>query len=111
MSVIPMQISPREPYTRTPRDRDRQYLAWIRTQPCAVQGCKSNFQEAAHTGDRALGRKADDRKTIPLCLFHHQTGNQSYHRLGRRRFEAVQKLDINGLIRELNDWYEMESRT
>ena len=104
--VIAMQIRPREPYTRTPRDRDPAYLAWIRTQPCATPDCRAGFVEAAHTGDRALGRKANDRNCIPLCLFHHQTGPQSYHRLGRRRFEAVHKLDINALVRELNAWYD-----
>jgi hypothetical protein len=102
------KIMSREPYTRTPRDRDKAYLAFIRQQPCSVLGCKSNYQEAAHTGDRALGRKADDRQCIPLCPFHHQTGNQSYHKLGRRRFEAVHKLDIAAIIRELNEWYSRE---
>ena len=101
-------VAPRGPYTRTPRDRDRAYLAWLRLQPCIVSGCKSHFQEAAHTGDRALGRKADDRQAVPLCLFHHQTGNQSFHRLGRRRFETVHKLDIAVIVRELQGWYDRE---
>jgi hypothetical protein len=110
MSIIAFQVTPRRQYYRqaNTREADPKYLAFIRQQPCTIKGCKSRFQEAAHTGDRALGRKANDRNTIPLCLFHHQTGNQSYHRLGRRNFETVHKLDIAALILELNAWYEAE---
>lgn len=107
--VTAMQIAPRGPYKGNLREADPAYLRFIRRQPCAVEGCKSNYQEAAHTGARALGRKANDRLAIPLCLFHHQTGNQSYHHLGRRRFEKVHCLDIAGLILEFNSWYDREN--
>jgi hypothetical protein len=76
-----------------------------------VKGCKSRFQEAAHTGDRGLGTKADDHRALPLCLFHHRSGKQSYHKLGRRGFEKFHQLDIEKLIQELNDWYAVERRT
>ena len=55
--------------------------------------------------------KADDRQAIPLCPDHHQHGKHSLHKLGRRLFEGFWKLDLNALIRELNDWYEMEGKT
>ena len=102
-------VSPRAAYTRFRRDKDPRYLAWIRRQPCIVKGCKSRYQEAAHTGPRGLSTKADDRDALPICPFHHQTGNQSYHRLGRRRFEAVHRLDIAGLILEFNEWFDREN--
>jgi hypothetical protein len=111
MPVIAFRVSPRDPYTRHPANRDPKRLQWIRQQPCAVPGCKARYCEAAHVGPRALSRKQDDSETIPLCMFHHTSGNQSFHSLGRRRFEAVHKLDIEQLLRELKDWYEVETRT
>jgi hypothetical protein len=38
MSVIAFSVKSREPYTRTPRDKDYRYRAWINAQPCAVKG-------------------------------------------------------------------------
>jgi hypothetical protein len=113
MTVIAMQIAPRRKYDRQAqtREADPAYLSFIRQQPCTVKGCKSRFQEAAHTGDRALGRKASDRRAIPLCPYHHRTGPKSFHTLGRRAFEAFHSLDIEALIKELNDWYEMETKS
>ncbi len=111
MPVIPFQIAPRQPYKPTPRVQDPAYLAWIRTQPCAVSRCHARYIEAAHTGPRGLSTKADDRQAIPLCPEHHQHGKHSLHKLGRRLFEGFWKLDLTALIRELNDWYEMEGKT
>ena len=81
--------------------RDRKYLAWIRTQPCAVCGSTRNI-EAAHVGPHGLGQKASDRSTIPLCARHHRTGNDSVHSLGPRKFEAVHSLGLAELVRRLN---------
>jgi hypothetical protein len=103
-----MRISPREPYARNECKADPAYLRFIRSQPCAVPGCKSSYQEAAHTGGRGLSRKASDRQAIPLCPYHHQTGPHAYHR-GRRAFEAFHHLDIAGLILEFNSWYDREN--
>ncbi len=112
--IIAMQINPstHKVYDRqtNTREADPAYLRFIRSQPCAVKGCKSRYQEAAHTGDRALGRKAKDRQAIPLCPYHHTTGPHCYHR-GRRAFEAFHGLDIAALIQELNAWYDRERLT
>jgi hypothetical protein len=104
------QLTPRPPYQKNPPTRDPKYLAWIRTQPCAVQNCRACFVEAAHTGDRGLTQKASDREAIPLCHFHHRSAPTAYHK-GRRAFERAYNLDIPALIQELNQWYEVERST
>ena len=65
--------------------RNPRYLAWIRTQPCCVCGARRGI-EASHTGPHGLGQKSPDTSAVPLCTRHHRTGNDSYHRLGPRKF-------------------------
>ena len=81
--------------------RNARYLAWIRTQPCVVCGERRGV-EASHTGPHGLGQKSPDTSAIPLCAKHHRTGNDSYHRLGPRRFAQVHNIDIPALVRRLN---------
>ena len=81
--------------------RNPRYLAWIRTHPCLVCGSKRGI-EAAHTGPHGLGQKSPDSSVIPLCAKHHRTGNDSYHRLGPRRFAELHNLDIPAIVRRLN---------
>jgi len=81
--------------------RDSKYLAWIRTHPCVVCGVTRGI-EASHTGPHGLGQKSPDSSAIPLCAKHHRTGNDSYHKLGPRKFSQVHGLDIPGIVRKLN---------
>jgi hypothetical protein len=81
--------------------RSRRYLAWIRTQPCCVCGSRRGI-EASHTGPRGLGQKSPDSSAIPLCRRHHRTGDDSYHRLGPRKFGEVHNLDLAAIVRRLN---------
>jgi hypothetical protein len=81
--------------------RSSAYLAWIRTQPCLVCG-RTRWIEAAHTGLRGLGQKSSDFSAIPLCVAHHRTGRDSYHRLGARQFAQTHNLDIAAIVRRLN---------
>lgn len=81
--------------------RSPRYLAWIRTQPCCVCGSKK-FIEASHTGPHGIGQKSPDSSAIPLCAKHHRTGNESYHRMGPRKFSEKHKLDIPAIVRRLN---------
>lgn len=81
--------------------RNPKYLAWIRTQPCLVCG-STRWIEAAHTGPHGLGQKSPDTSAVPLCSTHHRTGNDSYHRLGPRRFGEVHNLDLVAIVRRLN---------
>jgi len=84
--------------------RDRKYLSWLRTQPCAVCG-SFRYIESAHTGARGLGQKADDRLAIPLCRGHHSRGNLSLHKLGPVRFALLYHLEMTQVIQELNEMY------
>lgn len=86
--------------------RDLSYLRWIRTLPCAVCDL-TRWIEAAHIGERGLGRKCPDRQTIPLCPFHHRTGPTSHHALGRR-FWMRWNIDRYELIRTYNAKFEKE---
>lgn len=60
------------------RRRDPDYVAWVKTLPCAVADeigldwhCEGGI-EADHMGRRPLGRKADDDTCVPLCSLHHR---------------------------------------
>jgi hypothetical protein len=68
--------------------RKSRYLAWIRTQPCVVSAVPRGI-EAADTGPHGLGQKSPNSSAIPLCYKHHRTGQDSYHKLGPRRFSDV----------------------
>jgi hypothetical protein len=83
--------------------RDARYLRFIRTLPCSVPGCRRSDIEASHSGPHALGRKASDYQTIPLCTRHHRTGDDSYHRLGPKAFQEYHGIDLGGIIRALTE--------
>ena len=77
------------------------YLRWIRRLPCSV--CRTTRAvEAAHTGPHGLGQKSSDLSAIPLCGRHHRTGDDSYHRLGPRKFAAVHELNIQAIVARLS---------
>jgi hypothetical protein len=77
------------------------YLRWIRSLPCSV--CRSTRSvEAAHTGPHGLSQKSSDLSAIPLCVRHHRTGDDSYHRLGPRKFAAVHQLNIRAIVIRLS---------
>src|SRR5579862_6480900 len=80
--------------------RSPKYLAWIRTQPCLV--CRSKRAvEASHTGPHGISQKSPDSSAVPLCARHHRTGNDSYHRLGPRKFGEVHNVDLANIVRRL----------
>ena len=81
--------------------RNSKYLAWIRTHSCIVCGASRGI-EASHTGPHGLGQKSPDTSAIPLCAKHHRTGNDSYHKLGPRKFSQVHGLDIAEIVRRLS---------
>jgi hypothetical protein len=81
--------------------RNPGYLQWIRTLPCSVCRTTSGV-EAAHTGPHGLSQKSSDLSAIPLCGKHHRTGDDSYHRLGPRRFAEVHQLNIRALVARLS---------
>ena len=80
--------------------RDRKYLAWIRTLPCAHCGTSYGI-EAAHTGtDGGMRQKASDTSCVPLCHDCHQASPISYH----RNREAL-ALNFPALVERLNSVY------
>ena len=82
--------------------RNPGYLRWIRSLPCVV--CRTTYAvEAAHTGPHGLGQKSSDLSAIPLCGKHHRTRDDSYHRLGPRRFAEVHHLDIRAIVARLSE--------
>ena len=66
-----------------------EYLDFIRRWGCvlATTGDCVGAVEAAHVGDRGLGQKCRDQETIPLCGYHHRTGPDSQHVMGKRFWE------------------------
>jgi hypothetical protein len=77
------------------------YLQWIRSLPCSV--CRTTRSvEAAHTGPHGLSQKSSDLSAIPLCVRHHRTGDDSYHRLGPRKFAEVHQLNIRAIVVRLS---------
>ena len=81
--------------------RNPGYLQWIRTLPCSV--CRtSRAVEAAHTGPHGLSQKSSDLSAIPLCGKHHRTGDDSYHKLGPRKFAEVHRLNLRGIAARLS---------
>ena len=81
--------------------RNAGYLRWIRTLPCSV--CRTTRAvEAAHTGPHGLSQKSSDLCAIPLCVRHHRTGYDSYHKLGPRKFAEVHQLNIRAIVARLS---------
>ncbi len=80
--------------------RSSPYLAWIRTLPCIVCGTTRGI-EASHTGPHGLGQKSSDYSTVPLCIKHHRTGRDSYHKLGPRKFSEAHGVDIRAIVSRL----------
>jgi hypothetical protein len=92
--------------------RNPRYLQWIRTLPCSV--CRTTRSvEAAHTGPHGLSQKSSDLWAIPLCVRHHRAGNDSYHKLGPRKFAEVHHLNIPAIVTRLSakPWIRVESGT
>jgi hypothetical protein len=81
--------------------RNPRYLQWIRTLPCSV--CRTRRQiEAAHTGAHGIAQKSSDLSAIPLCVKHHRTGDDSYHKLGPRKFAELHQLNIQAIVARLS---------
>ncbi len=64
------------------RYRNRDHLRYVMRQPCLVCGRKpSDPHHLRYMQPRALGRKASDEFTVPLCRGHHRAA----HRAGDER--------------------------
>ena len=64
------------------RERDRDHLRFVATQPCLVCGrTPSDAHHVKFAEARAMGRKVSDRFTVPICRLHHR----ELHRRGNER--------------------------
>lgn len=94
------RIAPRSKTGRyARRDRQREYMLWVKTQPCLVCGRKPT--EAAHTGSRGFGQKAPDQFVIPLCPDHHRHRRDALDVAGARRFQELHGIVIRAEIERL----------
>jgi hypothetical protein len=64
------------------RERDREHLKFVAAQPCLVCGrIPSDPHHLKFAERQAMGRKASDRFTVPICRLHHS----ELHRCGNER--------------------------
>jgi hypothetical protein len=64
------------------RERDRDHLRFVATQPCLVCGrTPSDAHHIKFAEQRAMGRKVSDRFAVPICRLHHR----ELHRRGNER--------------------------
>ena len=64
------------------RERDRDHLKFVATQPCLVCGrTPSDAHHIKFAEQRAMARKVSDRFTVPICRLHHR----ELHRRGNER--------------------------
>lgn len=78
--------------------KNKQYLEYIRKQPCVICGHKS---VPHHTEAGGMGMKCSDYRTIPLCNQHHTIGSASIHRMGKKTFSDYHCIDIDKIIIDL----------
>lgn len=83
---------------------DKEYTKWLRAKPCSMCGSSDSFNDPIQihhsTRRRALGRRAHDHDSMPLCLrchrhFHDAAGRFAGWTRGMRRAwqgEMVRKL-------------------
>jgi hypothetical protein len=64
------------------RERDRDHLRFVATQPCLVCGrTPSDPHHIKFAEQQAMGRRVSDRFTVPICRLHHR----ELHRRGDER--------------------------
>jgi hypothetical protein len=77
------------------RERDREHLKFVASQPCLVCGrLPSDAHHVKFAEQRAMARKVSDRFTVPICRLHHR----ELHRRGNERtwweFHGIDPLKI-----------------
>lgn len=94
-----------QPLTKPTRQRDEDYLAFVRALSCCVQTtyCEGSIDphHVVPAGGGKVGSKVDDNRTIPLCRYHHD----EYHRTGRHLFEHDYAIDLEAEILKLQRAY------
>jgi len=90
------------------RERDRDYMAWIKTHPCLICKKRRNV-EAAHVNNEGLSRKCSDRRTLPICIMDHREGKHSLDK-NKKAFWIKHGIDPEREIERLNRLYDSQAQ-
>ncbi len=84
------------------RERDRRHLSFVASQPCLICGrSPSDAHHIKFAEPRAMGRKASDRFTVPICRLHHRELHQRGDERAWWRSKEIEPLTIaTGLWRK-----------
>lgn len=52
---------------RFTRIEDKEYLEWVRLQPCIICGWSKGKNSVHHVGDGIHSKRANDHLVVPLC--------------------------------------------
>ena len=85
---------------------DKAYMVWLATQPPLIPG--KLFLTFHHV--RRNGEQKNDRRTVLLHAEHHlhDFGKYSIERIGKEKFEAMFRVDLEAAIVKQNARYERE---
>jgi hypothetical protein len=79
------------PISRPVRERDRNHLRFVTSQPCLICGrIPSDAHHLNFAEQRAMGRKVSDKFTVPICRIHHR---ELHHRGDERVWWEQQAID------------------
>ncbi|MFN0263107.1 Rad52/Rad22 family DNA repair protein [Tepidamorphus sp. 3E244] len=94
---------PRQP-TKLQRIRSKSHLHYVRAQPCLVCGASpSDPHHLNFAQPRAMGMKAGDNFTVPLCRTHH---SELHNSGGERQWWETRNLDP--LVEAKRLWHESQ---
>lgn len=83
--------------------RSDPYLSFIRNQPCALCGDKS---DAHHVDTGGTGIKCADTRTVPLCRIHHS----ECHTIGKETFQRKHGIDFHSIVIQCLERYVCRSQ-
>ena len=91
-------------FPKPTRERDEEYLEFIRSLPCAVSGRDApsephHWQKKGHGG---RGTKCPDRRAIPLSFELHR----EIHQIGKETFAKKYGIDVEATIKMYNSLKE-----
>jgi len=79
------------------RERDREHLKFVATQPCLLCGrTPSDPHHLKFAEQGAMGRKVSDRFTVPICRLHHRELHRKGKPLGQDSCVRLGRGEING---------------
>jgi hypothetical protein len=79
------------------RYRSREHVRFVAQQPCLVCGRKpSDPHHLRYVQPRALGRKASDEFTVPLCRVHHRAVHRASNERGWWHATGIDPIKVAG---------------